>query len=57
MNNDETKRLDEILDEQLELTDLEQLKGGVGTASNEYLQVSKDQDAGHGTSNCCNSGW
>lgn len=51
----ETKKFEEILDEQLSPADLEQLKGGAREEI--QLEDSKEQDGGHGTSNCCNSGW
>lgn len=52
--NNETKKIDEILDEQLNQTELEQLKGGT---EQKHLEESKNQDGGNGSSNCCNSGW
>jgi hypothetical protein len=52
----EFEKLEEVLNEQLSLEQLEELKGGSGDA-NKQLDDSKDQAASHGNSNCCNGGW
>lgn len=54
MNNDELNKMDELLDEQLDQTDLESLRGG----RNGYMvPSSSSQDGGNGSSDCCNGGW
>lgn len=60
MKNEELKKEEEIqdsemsFDEQLNQSDLDDLKGGI---SSKNISDAVDKEAAYGNSNCCNSSW
>ena len=51
---EEIQNLEMNFDEQLNQSELDDLRGGI---TDKALSDAQPQGSGHGTSNCCNSGW
>lgn len=58
MNTKNEHRIEcDSLTDKLDQLELDELRGGTSSSDETLASKGDDQDSGHGTSNCCNSGW